>query len=47
MEPPIYLDVFILTFNAAKREIDVPVFARHLYNSFGQNTSSLPELLVM
>ncbi|KAI1453041.1 DNase I-like protein [Annulohypoxylon moriforme] len=47
MEPVPSLDVFILTFNAAKREIDVPIFARHLYNAFGRNASSLPELLVI
>ncbi|KAI0886124.1 DNase I-like protein [Annulohypoxylon maeteangense] len=47
MRPISNLDVFILTFNAAKREIDIPVFARHLYNAFGQNASSLPELLAI
>ncbi|KAI1779406.1 DNase I-like protein [Hypoxylon cercidicola] len=41
------LDVFILTFNAAKHRINIPVFARHLYNAFGQNASRLPELLVI
>ncbi|KAI2470139.1 DNase I-like protein [Annulohypoxylon bovei var. microspora] len=47
MQPVPNLDVFILTFNAAKREIDIPVFARHLYNAFRQNASTLPELLVI
>ncbi|KAI1092168.1 DNase I-like protein [Rostrohypoxylon terebratum] len=47
MESATYLDVFVLTFNAAKREIDVPVFARHLHHAFGQNASSLPDLLVI
>ncbi|KAI2637593.1 DNase I-like protein [Hypomontagnella submonticulosa] len=41
------LDVFILTFNAAKRQISIPAFARHLYNAFGQNASDLPELVVI
>ncbi|KAI2617060.1 DNase I-like protein [Hypoxylon sp. NC1633] len=41
------LDVFILTFNAAKHQINVPVFARHLYDAFGQNASTLPELVVI
>ncbi|KAI6088399.1 DNase I-like protein [Hypoxylon rubiginosum] len=41
------LDVFILTFNAAKHHINIPVFARHLYNAFGQNASTLPELVVI
>ncbi|XXH05853.1 serine/threonine protein kinase [Hypoxylon texense] len=41
------LDVFILTFNAAKHHINIPVFARHLYNAFGQNASRLPELVVI
>ncbi|KAI0838208.1 DNase I-like protein [Hypoxylon sp. FL0890] len=47
MAPIPTLDVFILTFNAAKREINIPVFARHLYNAFGQNATSLPELVVI
>ncbi|KAI1392259.1 DNase I-like protein [Hypoxylon trugodes] len=47
MEPVPTLDVFILTFNAAKRQINIPVFARHIYNAFGQNASTLPELVVI
>ncbi|KAI1462919.1 DNase I-like protein [Daldinia caldariorum] len=47
MDPVPTLDVFILTFNAAKRQIHAPVFARHLYNAFGQNASRLPELVVI
>ncbi|KAI0110971.1 DNase I-like protein [Hypoxylon sp. NC0597] len=47
MTPIPTLDVFILTFNAAKREINIPVFARHLYNAFGQNATTLPELVVI
>ncbi|KAK6952159.1 hypothetical protein Daesc_006691 [Daldinia eschscholtzii] len=47
MDPIPTLDVFILTFNAAKRQIHVPAFARHLYNAFGQNASHLPELVVI
>ncbi|KAI1374899.1 DNase I-like protein [Hypoxylon crocopeplum] len=47
MDPIPTLDVFILTFNAAKRQINVPVFSRHLYNAFGQNASTLPELVVI
>ncbi|KAI8956669.1 DNase I-like protein [Daldinia sp. FL1419] len=41
------LDIFILTFNAAKRQIDSSVFARHIYDAFGQNASNLPELVVI
>ncbi|KAI5867758.1 DNase I-like protein [Durotheca rogersii] len=41
------LDVFILTFNAAKNEINVPVFARRLYKAFGESASTLPELIVI
>lgn len=41
------MDVFILTFNAAKRQINIPVFARHLCNAFGQNATSLPEMVVI
>ncbi|KAI0849880.1 DNase I-like protein [Daldinia vernicosa] len=47
MDPVPTLDVFILTFNAAKHQINVPVFARHLYNAFSRNASSLPELVVI
>ncbi|KAI0379162.1 DNase I-like protein [Hypomontagnella monticulosa] len=47
MATPLTLDVFILTFNAAKRQISIPAFARHLYHAFGQNASDLPELVVV
>ncbi|KAI0007037.1 DNase I-like protein [Xylariaceae sp. FL0662B] len=47
MDPIPTLDVFILTFNAGKNQINVPVFARHLYDAFSQNSSSLPELVVI
>ncbi|KAH9888656.1 DNase I-like protein [Xylariomycetidae sp. FL2044] len=40
------LDVFILTFNAAKHLINVPVFANHLRDAFARNATTLPELLV-
>lgn len=42
-----FLDVFILTFNAGKQQIDPAVFGSHLRNAFAQNTSSLPELVVL
>ncbi|KAI1122828.1 Endonuclease/exonuclease/phosphatase [Nemania abortiva] len=41
-----FLDVFILTFNAGKQQIDPSVFARHLRNAFAQNATGLPELVV-
>ncbi|KAL7621274.1 hypothetical protein AAE478_008593 [Parahypoxylon ruwenzoriense] len=47
MDPIPMLDVFILTFNAGKNQINVPVFARHLYNAFSQNASTLPELVII
>ncbi|KAI3320755.1 DNase I-like protein [Xylariaceae sp. AK1471] len=40
------LDVFILTFNAAKQQVDAATFAHHLRNAFAQNATSLPELVV-
>ena len=40
-------DIFILTFNAAKNLINVPVFASHLYNAFSNNATGLPELVVV
>ena len=44
MRPPT-LDLFYLTFNAAKNLINVPVFAHHLYNAFGEDATTLPELV--
>ncbi|KAI0487449.1 DNase I-like protein [Xylaria cf. heliscus] len=41
------LDVFILTFNAAKEQINPNVFAFHLGNAFAQNATGLPELVVI
>ncbi|KAH8157390.1 hypothetical protein CIB48_g10861 [Xylaria polymorpha] len=41
------LDVFILTFNAAKEQINSAVFAAHLRDAFAQNATSLPELVVI
>ncbi|KAI0863592.1 Endonuclease/exonuclease/phosphatase [Xylaria cubensis] len=41
------LDVFILTFNAAKEQINPYVFASHLRNAFAQNATGLPELIVI
>ncbi|KAI0458025.1 DNase I-like protein [Xylaria acuta] len=41
------LDVFILTFNAAKEQIDPCVFASHLRNAFAQGATGLPELIVI
>ncbi|KAI1495943.1 inositol 5-phosphatase [Biscogniauxia marginata] len=46
METNPTLDVFILTFNAAKNQINSSVFANHLYNALGQDATSLPDLLV-
>ncbi len=46
MQPPT-VDLFILTFNAAKHLINVPVFANHLSNAFSNNATNLPELVVM
>ncbi|OTB03999.1 hypothetical protein M426DRAFT_169137 [Hypoxylon sp. CI-4A] len=42
-----FLDVFILTFNAGKNQINAPIFARHLYDAFLKNASTLPELVVI
>ncbi|RYP26810.1 hypothetical protein DL768_011528 [Monosporascus sp. mg162] len=50
MPPPAALptvDIFILTFNAAKNSINVPGFANHLYNAFHNNATTLPELVVL
>ncbi|RYP69969.1 hypothetical protein DL771_005760 [Monosporascus sp. 5C6A] len=41
------VDIFILTFNAAKNLINVPSFANHLYNAFSNNATTLPELVVI
>lgn len=41
------LDLLVLTFNCAKELINVPVFAGHLQTAFGQNASSLPDLVVL
>ncbi len=41
------LDVFILTFNAAKEQINPYVFALHLRNAFAKNASTLPEIIVL
>ncbi|RYP06017.1 hypothetical protein DL764_003434 [Monosporascus ibericus] len=43
---PPTVDIFILTFNAAKNSINVPGFANHLYNAFHNNATTLPELVV-
>ncbi|KAI1291285.1 Endonuclease/exonuclease/phosphatase [Xylaria venustula] len=44
---PPTVDVFILTFNAAKQLIEPSVFALHLRDAFGQNAFDLPELVVV
>ena len=41
------LDLFILTFNAAKNLIDVPVFGAHLGGALGQNGDGLPDLVAL
>ncbi|KAI0018072.1 DNase I-like protein [Xylariomycetidae sp. FL0641] len=41
------LDLFVLTFNAAKHSIDVPVFVHHLHEAFRHNATDLPELVVL
>ncbi|KAI1339346.1 inositol 5-phosphatase [Xylariaceae sp. FL0016] len=47
-EPIPIIDVFILTFNAAKSLINVPIFSKHLYDCFGQRSQkALPELVVV
>ncbi|KAI1424605.1 Endonuclease/exonuclease/phosphatase [Xylaria sp. FL1777] len=40
-------DIFILTFNAAKEQINPSVFALHLRNAFAKNASALPEIVVI
>ncbi|KAI1755880.1 DNase I-like protein [Xylaria castorea] len=42
-----FLDVFVLTFNAGKEQINPYVFASHLRNAFAQNATGLPELVVI
>lgn len=44
---PSTLDLLILTFNCAKNLINVPVFANHLQSAFGQNATTLPEVVVL
>ncbi|KAJ1335978.1 inositol polyphosphate 5-phosphatase INPP5B/F [Microdochium nivale] len=39
-------DVFVLTFNAQKQLINVPVFATHLFDAFSQHAGALPDLVV-
>lgn len=41
------VDLFILTFNAAKNLIDVPVFGAHLAGALGQSGDELPDLVVL
>lgn len=40
-------DVFVLTFNAQKQLINVPVFATHLFDAFSQHAGALPDLVVL
>jgi hypothetical protein len=47
MAPSLTLDLFVLTFNCAKNLINVPVFASHLHDAFGQNATALPDLVVL
>ncbi|KAI1146561.1 DNase I-like protein [Nemania diffusa] len=42
-----FVDIFILTFNAGKEQIDPPVFASHLRDAFARNGTDLPELVVV
>ncbi|KAI0965009.1 Endonuclease/exonuclease/phosphatase [Xylaria arbuscula] len=44
---PPTVDVFILTFNAAKKLIEPSVFALHLRNAFAENAFDFPELVVV
>lgn len=44
---PSTLDLFMLTFNAAKNFINVAVFASHLHTAFQQNGTALPDLVVL
>ncbi|KXJ94162.1 inositol 5-phosphatase [Microdochium bolleyi] len=39
-------DVFVLTFNAQKQLINVPVFATHLLDAFSEHAGALPDLVV-
>ncbi|KAI8632984.1 DNase I-like protein [Xylariaceae sp. FL1651] len=41
------LDLFILTFNAAKHQVHIPTFGHYLRDAFAQNATSLPELVVV
>lgn len=41
------LDVFILTFNAAKERIDAQTFASHLRHAFSHNATGLPDVVVL
>ncbi|KAI0424293.1 Endonuclease/exonuclease/phosphatase [Xylaria sp. FL1042] len=41
------VDVFILTFNAGKAQINDSIFALHLRNAFAKNATALPEILVI
>ncbi|EEY16063.1 conserved hypothetical protein [Verticillium alfalfae VaMs.102] len=43
---PSTLDLFVLTFNCAKRLINAAVFASHLQAAFKQNATALPEVVV-
>lgn len=40
------LDVFVLTFNAAKQFVDPSVFSLYLRDAFAKNATGLPELVV-
>ncbi|KAK0390842.1 hypothetical protein NLU13_0345 [Sarocladium strictum] len=41
------LDLLVLTFNCAKKIIDVPVFADHMHNAFKDNATGLPDLIAL
>jgi hypothetical protein len=44
---PSALDLLVLTFNCAKNFINVAVFANHLQATFGQNATTLPDVVVL
>ncbi|KAH7037536.1 Endonuclease/exonuclease/phosphatase [Microdochium trichocladiopsis] len=46
LEPLSTADVFVLTFNAQKQLINVPVFATHLLDAFTHHAAALPDLVV-
>jgi hypothetical protein len=44
---PSTLDLLFITFNCAKNLINPTVFANHLHGALAQNSSGLPDLVVL